>query len=144
MLHEGGEEVGGVGQVLEGLCGHAGVLSCGRAAGFDAMEADVCVFGLAGIIADGFAHGLGIGGGIEDVVDDLKRHTEMPAKCLNCGEGGRWEVAAMQSHYTGGLQQVGGFVQVDKVEPVRTDHGVFGEGVDDLAADEVAAVCGAP
>lgn len=96
------------------------------------------------VLPRSFPERRGIGRGVEDVVDDLKRQTEVAACATELGEGGAGLLAAQKAaHHERGLDHRGRFVEMDKLELFRSGVGFFfGEHVFHLAADEAAAACG--
>lgn len=96
------------------------------------------------VLPSSFPERRGIGRGVEDVVDDLKRQTEVAARATELGEGGAGPLAAQKAaHHERGLDHRGRFVEMDKLELFRSGVGFFfGEHVFHLAADEAAAAGG--
>lgn len=144
MAGKGGEEGVGAGEGLEGGDGGGGLVGDAGAGGGEAVEGEVGGFAGAGVLAGGFAEGSGIGGGIEDVVHNLKGEAEMAAGAPESCYGGSIGVGHQAAEGEGGLNHGSGFAEVDEFESggVGRGGGVFGEEVGHLAADEAAAAGG--
>ncbi len=85
----------------------------------------------------------GVGGDIEDVVDDLKREAEVAADCAEIGERGGVFTGDDSAHDERGFDHGGGFVEVDKIEFVGGGVGLaLGLEVFDLATNQTGAARG--
>ena len=133
---EGGEEgvvAAELGAELEGAFGEFVGLGAG---GFEAVEARVGDLFVVDVGVDRLAHGGGVAGDIENVVDHLEGQTDIFANflCLLDGAGGRGGKA--DAHGDAGGDEGGGFVVVDEVEPLGGGVAAFADDVLDLTADQ--------
>ena len=138
------EEGGVAGETGEGGLGGVGVFAGEAAGAFEAVEFHEGGLVGAGVFASGFAEGRAVGGGVENIVHDLKRETEFAAERAEGGErfGGRVG-GGEAAHDERGFDHGGGLVEVDELELGGCGVGFFlGEEVFDLAADEALAAGG--
>jgi len=107
------------------------------------MEFDEGHFAGFRILAGGLAERGAVGGGVEDVVNDLKGEAEMAAGGAERGKRRRVGVRAKAAQDERSFDHGGGFVEMDEFEPGGGRAGFFlGEDVFHLPADEVRAAGG--
>ncbi len=107
------------------------------------MQFDVGGFIDCGVLTGSFSERLGIGGGIEDVIDDLKGEPEVASG----GAQGRTLAFISSSdesaQHQRGLNHGGGLVEVNKFKIVgRGCWILLGEEIFHLAADQMFAAGG--
>ena len=142
-LNESLERVGvGIRELSAGRDGASSEVQYGSPTGVDAMHSDVGVFLVPGIVAGWFSDGFGRGGGVEDVVHNLEGDPEAVADFANKGFGAGGRGAEQKAHLESRGDEVRGLMLVDGGKVSGGDRARFAKGIEDLATDEVAAVCG--
>lgn len=143
VLDERVQKGGIAGQFAKRAERGCGVFGGDAARSFDAVKFhERRLVGLR-VLTGGLAERRGVGGGVEDVVDDLERQAEVAARAAEGGEVARVRAADETAQHEGGRDHRGGFVEMNELQLVGGRVGFFlREEVFHLAADQAAAAGG--
>ena len=103
---------------------------------FHAVDRKSGGFFACGVGANGFAELFGSGGGVEEIVGNLKSFTDGGAISGGSIQGGGGSGGGEDAHAAGADDQISGFVLLNVPEAICVGGKVFAEHVFDLAADD--------